>query len=747
MENTTLNVTLEQAIKQADQLNSKLTDINKTTEQLTTSNTAMNISLDTMNEAISNLGSSIPSVTSAFQLYKTAQEQVNVACKAFAANPVGAALQIIATVLAVVNAIVDKFKEKIGESDEATHKWNEAIAAFEPIMRVFNKAIEYVVDKFVDLIEVVSKGVEWLEKFGEKLANAFGYNTKAVTEAVNESKKFAKLQKEIDEDELKRIHERAKSEAKQGELREKIAEAEGKNKVKLLNDLKEEIKLQTAAEIALNRKRIALMKHQQEQSATSTAEKKQLAELEAQTDRLIGQQGLQLARIARQIKATTTTVASDTKKTSDDTVKKLIDNIKNYADERNKILEKANKDYATDNSLTNVIRKQEDVLLKLRGASEQKILQVKRDRLAEDAAAEKKNYETQKTNLLETISKLESYHSKNADVKKEIDNNLFTYKTKLDALETQHLISEYEKQTESYRLQIEEQKIITDDFNNQRKEVESKLAEENKQYADELAKREEEEMIRRENTITSIEETVDFIIDNFDKLSEPEQLLFDSLGKTTAVIYEQVKAFKDLGDGQKNAANKTKLAFGTINAALSAATAVVNSYMNAKQDQIQQDLESGKITEEEAKKQFEKTKKVQIAMATINMMQGIATAISTAMQLGPIAGPIIGAINAAAVAASGALQIKNIKKQTIEGAGGDSSEDTGISSFGSIGTVTDYGASSGPLLNEEFDTAQLTQSTSTTGDSTIQNQRVYILESDIQESNNRVEIRESNTTF
>lgn len=747
MENTTLNVTLEQAIKQAEQLNSKLTDINKTTEKLTTSNTAMNVSFVSMNQAISNLGSAIPSVTSAFQLYKTAQEQVNVACKAFAANPVGAALQIIATVLAVVNTIVDKFKEKIAESDEATEKWNKAIAAFEPIMKGFNVVIGYVVDKFIDLVEVVSKGVEWVGKFGDSVSKFFGGSGKAYTKAAEDAKKYAKLQADINKEERQRIKERADSDARQGKLREQIAQAEGKNKVKLLNDLKEEIKMQTNAEIALNKKRIALMKYQQSLGPTSTAEKKALAELEAETNRLIGQQGQQLARIDKQIKATTTKAASDAKKTSDDAVKKLIENIKNYADERNKILEKANKDYAADNSLTNVVRKQEDILLKLRGASEQKILQVKRDRLAEDAAAEKKNYETQKTNLLETISKLESYHSNNADAQKEIADKLFIYRTQLDALETQHLISEYEKQTESYRLQIEEQKIITDDFNKQRKEAESKLAEENKQYADEVAQREEEEMIRRENTITSIEETVDFILDNFDKLSAPEQLLFDSLGKTTAVIYEQIKAFQDLGDGQKNAANKTKLAFGTINAALSAATAVVNSYMNAKQDQIQKDLESGKITEEEAKKQFEKTKKVQIAMATINMMQGIATAISTAMQLGPIAGPIIGAINAAAVAVSGALQIKNIKKQTIEGAGSESSGDTGISSFGSIGTVTDYGASAGPLLNEEFDTAQLTQSTSTTGDSTAQNQRVYILESDIQESNNRVEIRESNTTF
>ena len=747
MENTTLNVTLNQAIKQTEQLNSNLNNTNNTTKQLNTSNTAMNVSFGAMNQAISNLGGAIPSVTSSFQLYKTAQEQVNVASKAFSANPVGATLQVISTLLAVINTIIDKFKEKIAESDEATEKWNKAIAAFEPIMKGFNAVISYVVDKFIDLVEVVSKGVEWVLKFGDSVSKFFGGSGKAYTKAAEDAKKYAKLQADINKEERQRIKERAKSEAKQGELREQIAQAEGKNKIKLLNDLKEEIKMQTNAEIALNKKRIALMKYQQSLGPTSTAEKKQLAELEAQTNKLIGQQGLQLARIEKQIKSTTTSVASGTKKTSDDTVKKLIDNIKNYADERNKILEKANKDYATDNSLTNVVRKQEDVLLKLRGASEQKILQVKRDRLAEDAAAEKKNYETQKTNLLETISKLESYHSKNADVKKEIDNNLFTYKTKLDALETQHLISEYEKQTESYRLQIEEQKIITNDFNNKRKEIESKLAEESKQYADEVAKREEEEMIRRENTITSIEETVDFILDNFDKLSKPEQLLFDLIGNTTSAIFIQVKAFKDLTDEQKTAAAKTKLAFGTINAALSAATAVVNSYMNAKQDQIQKDLESGKITEEEAKKQFEKTKKVQIAMATINMMQGIATAISTAMQLGPIAGPIIGAINAAAVAASGSLQIKNIKKQTIEGAGGDSSEDTGISSFGSIGTVTDYGASAGPLLNEEFDTAQLTQSTSTTGDSTIQNQRVYILESDIQESNNRVEIRESNTTF
>ena len=78
------------------------------------------------------------------------------------------------------------------------------------------------------------------------------------------------------------------------------------------------------------------------------------------------------------------------------------------------------------------------------------------------------------------------------------------------------------------------------------------------------------------------------------------------------------------------------------------------------------ELETFKKIEKERKKEFERQKKLRIASATIDMIQGAVTAFATAFQLGPIAGPIVGGILSAAVLAFGAVNIANIAKQKYE---------------------------------------------------------------------------------
>lgn len=729
MENSTLNITLEQAIKQTQQLNSNLAEVNNTAKELSSTNAGMNLSFQTMNQAIQNLGSAVPGVTSAFQMYKTAQEQVNVAAKAFAANPVGAALQIIATVLAVVNTIIDTFKSKIAESDEATAKWNEVLAAFDPIMKAANAVISIMVDQFIKIAGVVAEGVKWVGKFGDSVSKFFGGSGKAYQKAAADAQKYAKLQNQINKDERERIKERAESDAKQGKLREQIAQAEGENKKKLLIALRDEIKLQTDAEIALNNKRIALMKYQQSLGPTSTAEKKALAELEAENNRLIGEQGRQLARIEKQIKATTTSTSNHVKKTAKSTTDKALEEAKRYADQLKKVLDTAQKSYSNSQTLLDAQRKLEDEQLKLAGATQTEILTIKKLRLAKDLLAETKYYEERKKLLNQYINDDKLSEKERSD-----------YKNELADLELEHKKNALNYETDATKLAYEEQskiqKNIDKEGDEMRKRMATQVAENDKAMQESAQSRfdvlREQMYANMQLAAMATQETFDLINEQFTSLSGPQASIINGLGQVADAFLDMDKE-----------AGKGKNAMKVVGAAMQAATSIINQYMQAKQSQIQQDLESGKITEKEAKKQFEKTKKVQIAMATISMAQGIAEAISKAMTLGPIAGPIIGALNAAAVSAAGIMQIKNIKKTTLESpdAGADSS------SIGQLGTVADYGPGVSPLLDEGFDAAQLNTTTSTTGDSATKNQRVYILESDIQDSNKRVEIRESNTTF
>ena len=108
------------------------------------------------------------------------------------------------------------------------------------------------------------------------------------------------------------------------------------------------------------------------------------------------------------------------------------------------------------------------------------------------------------------------------------------------------------------------------------------------------------------------------------------------------------------------------------------------------------------------------------------------------MQLGPIAGPIVGGINAAAVVAMGIANIAKIKNTDMSGNGG------GSNGGASGASVTPANTAYATELPATY-TRQITGASEV--DALNQDQRVYILESDIQASNKRVEVRENESSF
>lgn len=157
-----------------------------------------------------------------------------------------------------------------------------------------------------------------------------------------------------------------------------------------------------------------------------------------------------------------------------------------------------------------------------------------------------------------------------------------------------------------------------------------------------------------------------------------------------------------------------------------AASSILNSIADAYES-----------NEKTAAENEDKIKALRITAAVIDTIQGAVTAFASAQELGPIAGPIIGGINAAAVTAMGIANINKIKNTKIGDAnasvdGGGTGRATASPAAYSAENPFNYtrqvtGASEVEELNRE--------------------QRVYILESDIQASNRRVEIREQETSF
>lgn len=139
---------------------------------------------------------------------------------------------------------------------------------------------------------------------------------------------------------------------------------------------------------------------------------------------------------------------------------------------------------------------------------------------------------------------------------------------------------------------------------------------------------------------------------------------------------------------------------------------------------------------EEHKKAWEINKKLSIGQAIINTAESAIGAYLSMAKI-PVVGPVLGGIAAAAATALGMAQIQTIRNTTYDG-GGANNVNT------SVGTVTTPSFNTAEALPIEYtrnlqtdsETAELNKPT-----------RVYVLESDITDAQNKVRVTENNATF
>ena len=135
----------------------------------------------------------------------------------------------------------------------------------------------------------------------------------------------------------------------------------------------------------------------------------------------------------------------------------------------------------------------------------------------------------------------------------------------------------------------------------------------------------------------------------------------------------------------------------------------------------------------DTKEGFEQQKKFQVAGATMSMLSGIASAWASSMEFGPIAGPILGSILSAFMLATGIMQINKIKATPFNGGGSAS------------------GSSASPNTNAVNSVIAPVQYTSDVQganiEGAIKDSRVYVVESDISNTQNKVSVAESEARF
>lgn len=224
------------------------------------------------------------------------------------------------------------------------------------------------------------------------------------------------------------------------------------------------------------------------------------------------------------------------------------------------------------------------------------------------------------------------------------------------------------------------------------------------------AKAQEEREERAREEVDKYQASLEAAQDAIDQVLSIGDGLSSKWGDAFAVLHQGFNQIAvDLKSGKKD---WTTYASGAANA-----IGFVSQVTQALADQQDTSTEEG----------FEKQKKLQKVSVILSGIQGSVAAVTNAIRdLGFPAGPIVGGAMSTAILAMTAAQVAAIDRTKFEGGG--SSSNVGIS-------VT-------PVVSG-IDESLPTQTVVTNQ----QDQRVYILESDIQSSNKRVKVREENTTF
>ena len=164
---------------------------------------------------------------------------------------------------------------------------------------------------------------------------------------------------------------------------------------------------------------------------------------------------------------------------------------------------------------------------------------------------------------------------------------------------------------------------------------------------------------------------------------------------------------------------------------------VMGTVSDIMQANIEEKVKRGEISEEEAEKEFENVKKLQIAEAIINTLTG---ALQAQMSVWAPDSQIHGVLTKIAMSAAlgiqtlaaGYAQVQKIRNTTFGGGGSGSAQPTIIT-----GAAT-------PLLNEAQDLNEL-DAMYVTGQQ--KDTRVYVLESDITNAQNKQKVRVTESTF
>ena len=346
------------------------------------------------------------------------------------------------------------------------------------------------------------------------------------------------------------------------------------------------------------------------------------------------------------------------------------------------------------------------------------ILNQRKATLDAELAYQKATHDKEWSNSQEYKNKLESYYNELL--------GLYSKTYGEDSLEYKKILTEKLTSLRDF-ITNEEQAII--DANNKKLEEERKRAEEELKIAEQREK-DKQKLIESLDGygLTGVEKYQKELDDLKLKYEEEYNLLAGNLeaqallqqkyADDVAAIHQKVA--EDSNTALEEQYAKVQDRIGKANQLASFATSMLDSFADAQ--------------DKTTKEGFEKSKKMQVASATIQMLQGIATAISGAFTTKT--GPwdiILAAAQAASIAVAGGVQINKIKQQKFDGGST------------SISAPTVNMPTAADIANSSLNTREIISDSE--AQSNLEATKVYVTESDIASTTKKVQTVESENTL
>ena len=695
-------------------------------------------------KGLSSIADKFQALGNPMKIAKNGVNALGKAMKALIANPIGA---IIMAIVVAVKALKKGFEG----SESATNSLKKAFSALQPIMNGINKIftgfanlVGKIAEKAIPaLVNGVMKAADWmmslLNKIGivsdEKL-EALRNSIAAQKEAVEVTQDLTNREIALTERKRKFQVDEAKAEMEVAELRSKATDKEkysAEERQKFLNAAIAKERAINKEKLAIAQEEYAILKKKSELTDNNAATNDELAAAEAKLYNTKRDYYTKEKELVSQLQAANQELSAEEKKRLEESKKIAEEEAKVKEEELKKIEEIQNRA-----ELSLMSNKDRELKILEDKYNEEKTLLEKYE---QDTTKLTEEYEKKKQEIM-GLSKAKEINERAIQSLKdgterqlEVLKNRYEEEKKLleaNGIDTVNLTKEYERQVAEAKAGAGENKIkdINDDSS-----LERDIAD--KTIRNEFDKKEKLLEIERERLEGSKKIYEELYA--LDDLSEEKKQEYAN--KIKEIDAELVENSKQMTDLKKEEAMSLLNTYGQVAQGIGDLMSTISDIW---QNSIKERVKNGKITEEQGKKEFEESKKLQVATAIINGLAGVAMAVSTAMSLGPIAGPIMAAVNSAMVIATTATQIAKIKSTSFDG-GGSSSVGGDIAA--AVATPTPAAVAYTPQYSTNVTGQSETVNLANAVNEGQRDQRVYVVESDINEAGKRVEIREAESTF